>query len=187
MLIGITGTDGAGKGTVVEYLVSRYSFVHYSARAVIIAEIVRRGEDDTSRARLRIIANEMRALYGDDFMVAHNIKKINESHTKHAIIESIRTVAEAKTLKAHGGILLAIDADLQIRFNRVQQRRSETDRVTFEEFVRHEALESHDTDPHGMQKQKVMSLADKHFYNNTDIKTLHDAIDAYMQTQLSGG
>ena len=34
-IIGITGTMGAGKGTVVEYLVAKHGFKHYSARSVL--------------------------------------------------------------------------------------------------------------------------------------------------------
>jgi dephospho-CoA kinase len=33
MIIGITGTDGAGKGAVVDYLVAQKGFTHYSGRA----------------------------------------------------------------------------------------------------------------------------------------------------------
>ena len=41
--IGITGTLGAGKGTIVDYLVQNRGFVHYSVRAFLIEEIKRRG------------------------------------------------------------------------------------------------------------------------------------------------
>ena len=33
--IGITGTLGAGKGTIVDYLIEKRGFVHYSVRAFI--------------------------------------------------------------------------------------------------------------------------------------------------------
>ncbi|MDB5189224.1 MAG: Dephospho-CoA kinase, partial [Parcubacteria group bacterium] len=36
MLIAITGTNGSGKGAVVEYLVSQKGFSRYTARAVIL-------------------------------------------------------------------------------------------------------------------------------------------------------
>ena len=41
--IGITGTLGAGKGTIVDYLVKNRGFVHYSVRAFITEEIKKRG------------------------------------------------------------------------------------------------------------------------------------------------
>ncbi|HEX3095769.1 MAG TPA: AAA family ATPase, partial [Patescibacteria group bacterium] len=47
IIIGITGTAGSGKGTVVEYLVSKYGFKHYSARGFITEELVRRNLPET--------------------------------------------------------------------------------------------------------------------------------------------
>ena len=34
-IIGITGTLGAGKGTIVDYLVQKKGYVHYSVRSFI--------------------------------------------------------------------------------------------------------------------------------------------------------
>jgi dephospho-CoA kinase len=165
MLIGITGTDGAGKGTLVNYLVTQKGFTHYSAREIWIEELASRGIEPT-RANMRLIANEMREKFGNDFLVTYYLKKIQEDGTQNAIIESIRAVTEAETLKAHGGILIAIDADQTIRYARVQDRRSETDKVSFEQFIAHEDLEANDPNPHGMQKQKVIKMADYVILNN---------------------
>lgn len=181
MLLGITGTDGSGKGSVVEYLVSRHGFVHYSARGLILDEIRRRGIEDTSRAQMRTIANDMRSLYGDDYIVTHNLKKIAEEGTQNAIIESLRAVAEAEALKKAGGILIAVDADQKIRYERVQGRRSETDKVSFEEFAAHEELEANDPDPHGMQKRKVMAMADHTIINNIGREELHREVEQLLR------
>ncbi len=183
MLLGITGTDGAGKGTVVEYLVKKKGFAHYSARAIWIEELTKRGEEPT-RANMRLVANEMREKYGNDFLVTYYLQKIKEDGTDKEIIESIRTVAEAETLKANGGILIAVDADEKIRYARVQKRRSETDRVTFEQFKAHEELEAHDPNPHGMQKQKVIAMADYKIMNNSSVEDLNSAIDSTLSKLL---
>ncbi len=180
MLLGITGTDGAGKGTVVNYLVKNKGFAHYSARAIWIEELTKRGEEPT-RANMRLVANEMREKYGNDFLVTYYLQKIQEDGTDKEIIESIRTVAEATTLKANGGILVAVDADEKIRYARVQARRSETDKVTFEQFKAHEELEAHDPNPHGMQKQKVIAMADYKIMNDGSVSELYQKIDALFE------
>lgn len=41
-IIGITGTIGAGKGTVVEYLQKVHGFTHFSARSVLNEMIAER-------------------------------------------------------------------------------------------------------------------------------------------------
>lgn len=180
MIIGITGTDGSGKGTVVDYLVVEKGFTHYSARAIWIEEINRRGIE-TTRANMRIVANEMRAEHGNDFLITYYFRKIYEEGTQNAIIESIRAVDEAITLKKNGGILIAVDADQKLRYERVKERRSESDTVSFEQFVAHEALESDDPDPHGMQKSKVIAMADYVITNNGTLGELHEKIETVFQ------
>jgi dephospho-CoA kinase len=178
MIIGITGTDGAGKGAVVEYLVSQHNFTHCSARALITEEITRRGLP-VDRAQMRLVANDLRRQHGNDYVVTQYLQQYVESE-QDLVIESIRALAEAETLKHEGGILLAIDADQQLRYERISARQSESDRVTFEAFVAHEALEMNDTDPNGMQKAAVMASADVTIMNNGPLAELHAAVDAFL-------
>ena len=165
MMIGITGTDGGGKGTVVEYLVEQKRFVYCSARALWVDEINKRGLE-VNRANMRIVANDLRATHGDDFLITEYQRRTNFDSTKNYVIESIRATAEVATLKKYGGILWAVDADQHARYERIQLRASGTDKISFEEFVAHETLEMNDPDPHGMQKAKVIAMADHIFYNN---------------------
>lgn len=58
MIIGITGTNGAGKGTVVEHLTQK-GFSHFSVRDFIIEEIVRRGMP-VNRDSANIVGNDLR-------------------------------------------------------------------------------------------------------------------------------
>jgi dephospho-CoA kinase len=182
MIIGITGTDGAGKGTVVQYLVDRYGFTHYSSRAIIVSHIPEGVV--VTRNQMRLTANELRARFGNDFLVTQAIERMKVEGVTRAVVESIRALAEADTLKRAGGVLVAVDAEQVIRYARVQERRSESDKVTFEEFVHHEALEKDDPDPHGMQKAAVMALADYTFLNNGTVAELQTAIDAFIEPRL---
>ena len=176
MILGITGTDGAGKGTVVEYLVEKKGFTHFSARAIWI-ELLQDRHMETNRANMRLIANEMREKYGNDFLITYYLEKIRKEKTPRSIIDSLRAVAEVDTLKAHGGLLIAVDAEQTVRYARIQERNSETDQVSFTEFAAHELLEANDPNPHGMQKQKVLLMADVTLMNNGSIKDLHTAVE----------
>jgi len=180
MLIGITGTDGAGKGTVVDYLVRKHGFVHYSARELLLEEIKKRGQEVT-RNNLRLTANALRKEHGDDVIVRIGIDRMEAEGADKAIIESIRALAEETTLKAEGGILLAVDADPKTRYQRISGRKSASDLVSFEEFTKQENLEMNDSDPHGMQKAKVMQAADFTIKNNASTKVLGEAIEDFLK------
>jgi len=180
MLLGITGTDGSGKGTVVEYLVKEKGFTHYSSRTFILEHIDKEGFPRT-RNQMRLTANKLRARHGDAFVVKQAYEKALEDGKEYVVIESLRAVAEADFLKGKGGVLIAVDADVKLRYKRVQERRSESDMVTFEEFVAHEALEAEDPDPHGMQKLKVIQMADYIVLNNGTLEELHTQIEEVLQ------
>jgi dephospho-CoA kinase len=179
IIIGVTGTDGAGKGTVVDYLVNQNGFALYHARALLLAEIERQGLPPT-RASMRIAGNYLRSQHGNDYVVTHFLAQAKETGDQKIAIDSLRTIAEATTLKAHGGILLAVDADQHLRYERVQARRSSSDQVTFEQFKEQEDLENNDPDPHGMQKRKVIAMADYVIQNDGTLEALHQKIDEVL-------
>jgi dephospho-CoA kinase len=178
MIIGITGTDGAGKGTVVEYLVAK-GFTHYSSRDLLLAAVISAGIIPT-RNELRLMGNKMRCEQGDDVIVRKALQEIETNNIKHAVVESVRTLAEAKALQAKRAILLAVDADVALRYQRVQGRRSEKDKVTLEQFVAQEELEKNDTDPHGMQKAKVIEMANYTIFNNGSREDLEVEIEKFL-------
>ena len=179
MIIGITGTDGAGKGTVVEYL-KENDFVHYSSRDFLVKEIKKQGLEVT-RNEMRLMGNKMRAAHGNEFIAKRAYELIRENNVKNAVVESIRAQAEAEYIKKHGGILLAVDADPIIRFKRVQARRSESDQVDYKTFLAHEELEKNDPDPNGMQKAKVMEMADYTILNNGTITELLESAKQLLE------
>ncbi len=184
MIIGITGTDGSGKGSVVSYLVSKYGFVHYSSRDLIMEEVKKCGLE-ANRANARIVGNAMRREGGADIIVRRALEKMAKDKAENAVIESIRAVKEAETLRQAGGILLATDAPAEVRYKRIVGRGSDTDKVSFEDFLKHEALEMDDPDPCGMQKAKVMKMADYTIANNQSISKFHAIVDDLF-TKISG-
>ena len=180
MIIGITGTDGAGKGEVVKYLTEQHNFIHYSARALITEAVKDRGLEP-SRKNFRLTANDLRRQHGNDFIVKETFKKIVAEGAMNAVIESIRTTAETETLKKEGGILIAVDADQALRYRRIKKRQSESDHISLAEFKQQEELEMNDPDPNGMQKAAVMAVADHTIINDGTLATLHKKIEQTLK------
>jgi dephospho-CoA kinase len=174
LLIGITGTMGAGKGTIVSILVERYAFVHYSARAFLIKEIERRVLP-VNRDSMIEVSNDLRTKHGADYMIRTLHAQAKEDGC-NAIIESVLTTGEAQYLKEQGALLIAIDADRRVRYERITSRQSETDRVSFEKFMEQEERKMHSDDPSKHNVAGVMALADIHLMNNGTIESLESEL-----------
>lgn len=178
-IFGITGTLGAGKGAIVAYLQTK-GFRHYSARAFITEEIKRRGLP-VNRDTMTEVGNSLRKEHGSAYVIESLIKEAEASGSP-AIIESVRTVGEVRALKKKGGILLSVDADPKIRYERVIRRGSETDAISFEKFIADEERESTSEDPGVQNLKKTAALADVRIMNNGTLPSLHRQIDVVFAT-----
>ena len=170
MILGITGTNGAGKGTVVNFLVHHKKFNHFSVRNFLIEEIKRQGLP-VDRPHMREVGNEMRKAHGPGYIAERLMEQALEE-TGNSVIESIRSVGEAEFLKSKGALLWGVDADRKTRYERVLLRQSETDQVSFEQFCIYEDREMVSTQPYDMNVFAVMKMADHIFLNNGTVEEL---------------
>ena len=181
MIIGITGTIGAGKGTIVDYLVKRRGFAHFSARALIVEEIEKRGLP-VSRDSMVAVANDMRRKHSPSW-VAEQLFARAQALEGPAIIESLRTVGEVHKLQEQENfLLLAVDADQKTRFARVQQRKdAQSDDVTFVQFAAQEAREMKNVDPTKQNLAGCIALADHVLRNDGTIEDLHEQVEGVLR------
>jgi dephospho-CoA kinase len=179
MIIGITGTLGAGKGTIVEYLVNNKSFTHYSVRAFLIEEIEKRGLV-VNRDSMASVANDLRAAYSPSY-IADQLHQQAEASGTNSIIESLRTPGEVESLQQKGSFyLLAVDADPKTRYQRIQLRKSETDNISFETFLANEKREMESTDAHKQNLLKCREMADFILNNDGSIEDLNYQIEIIL-------
>ncbi len=179
MTIGITGTIGAGKGAIVDYLKTK-GFKHYSVRDVLLSEIERRGIPPT-RESMQLVADDFRK--NSPGFIAEQLLKEREKFSGNAIIESIRAVGEIDFLrsKAKDFVLLAIDADPKIRYERIYARKSTTDNVTYEHFIEYEKTEFKNTEPWKMNLMACIRQADIVILNNSSLEDLYKEVDKALK------
>lgn len=184
IILGITGTNGAGKGTVADYLKAK-GFGYYSVREFLTMEINKRGLP-VNRDSMIEVANELRQQHGPSYIL-DTLYSLAKQEGNNAVIESIRTVGEVQSLRANGMLLLAVDADPNIRYTRVQFRKSETDNVTFEKFMEDELRESQGDDPGKQNLRHTVALADFKLNNDGTEEELRRQVDAVLEKIKSYG
>lgn len=180
IVIGITGTLGAGKGTIVEYLVREKGFHHFSVRAFLLEKVRELGMPG-NRDSLFLLGNRLRAEHGPAYAVDQLYLKALETGG-NAVIESIRTTGEIASLREKENfVLLAVDADPLQRYERILLRASETDRISYETFLENELRESVSDDPAVQNLKKCIELADHVLMNNGTIGELHDQLNRILK------
>jgi dephospho-CoA kinase len=180
MIIGITGTLGAGKGTIVDYLVHEKGFVHYSVREFLLDEIRKRNMPE-NRDSMVAVANEMRKSNSPSY-ITDRLYLQSLSAGKNAVIESIRTPGEVVSLRNKGHFFLfAVDTDPTARFERIILRDSETDRIDFSTFLANEQREMNSNDQNKQNLAKCREMSDFLFVNNGSITELHQRVEEVLK------
>jgi dephospho-CoA kinase len=180
IIIGITGTLGAGKGTIVEFLVQNKGFDHYSVRTFLLEEIRKRALPE-NRDSMYNLANELRSQFGPSYVTDQLYFEAKESG-RNCVIESIRTPGEIDSLRSRGEFyLFAADARPELRYERIQIRKSETDHITYAEFLENESREMNTSDPNKQNLRKCISMADFIFENNGSVRELKMQVEKALK------
>lgn len=179
IIIGITGTIGAGKGTVVDYLVKAHHYTHFSVRKFLTA-IIEEKKMLLNRDSMVAIANDLRANNSPSYIVEQLYTMAKQSQ-QNCIIESIRTPGEIDALRKLGNFhLLAVDADPHVRYDRIVLRNSETDKISFDTFVDNEKREMTATDPNKQNLSACMNKADFRVENSGSFEELNKQIEEIL-------
>jgi dephospho-CoA kinase len=180
LIIGLTGTFAAGKDTVAEYFEKEKSFEHFSTGA-IVTDIARERGIEPTRDNLRELGNTLRDKYGPDYLSRQAIEK--KAKTDKVVITGLRQPGEIKYLQSLGNFyLIAVDAPIELRFERMQERHRPGDPATIDEMREKEKKEMEASGANAQKIKECMTMADYFIVNDTTIKELNKhAEEIYRQ------
>jgi len=182
MIIGLTGKNGSGKTAVSEYLKNR-GFEYHSLSDEIREEIRRRGRE-ISREILIGVGNELREEFGPGVLAERILSNLEKDH--NYVVDSIRNPYEVDVLRRRKDfILMAVEADQPVRFERTRVRAREGAAQTLEQFVEEEARELESENPASQQLNATRQKADLRVTNNGTLDELHRQLDDLLPPLMS--
>lgn len=185
MIIGLTGTHGAGKDTVAQYLLSK------GYTQIVMSDFVRKEvlkcKLPPTRDNFRKIADSIRKERGGGWIADEIVKILKKSSPDNLIINGLRNPEEVNILRRLKDrfLVIAVDAPARVRWERTRTRGRTLDVDTFEKFVENEQAEM-TNDPHMMQIANVMKMADVVIQNDGTVEELYRKVDAVL-AKFSGG
>jgi dephospho-CoA kinase len=188
-IIGLSGTNGAGKDTVGIFCAEHYNYLFISVTDLLRNEATKRGLP-VEREVLRTISTEWRRQSGLGVLVDKAFNKYEQHKDKYVgvIMASMRNPGEADRIHELGGIVVWIDADPQLRYQRVQSNkadrgRQQEDNKTFDQFIAEEKAEmSSSGDAATLDMLAVKQKSDVFINNSYDnLDTFNKDIEASLQ------
>jgi len=172
-IIGLVGPMASGKGTIAEYLKKekRAEILKFSTP---LRDVLERLHADISRINMQNVSKALRESLGQDLLAKVIAGDVENSNEEIVVVDGIRRWDDIKYLKEKKGfILVAIDADVKIRYERLVKRgENEGDsNKTYEEFLSDHEKETELTIP------EIMKSADKTIDNNGDLENLYNQIN----------
>jgi len=192
-IIGIAGTNGSGKDTAGHFLADHYNYLFISVTDMLRDELTKRGLPP-SRENMRNLSAEWRRENGLAVLIDEAIKAYQQvgdnSKYNGLVVASLRNPGEAKRIHELDGLVLWVDADPRVRYQRIQAnflsrglQRAVDDKKTFEQFIVEEAAEmQHSGDAATLSMSVVKAQADLELLNNSsDMATFTNEIERVLK------
>lgn len=167
-IVGIAGTSGAGKDTLGELLAELSGYKFVSVSDILREELTKQGIPH-ERENMRALSSQWHRDFGPGNLSRRTIEayvEVEESEGhKGLAIGSIRRPSEVKVIQDEGGVVIWVDADRKLRYNRIQSanRGRDEDSATFEDWCKDEDTEMippKDDDGSALNMSGVRDIAD---------------------------
>ncbi|MBN1923485.1 MAG: dephospho-CoA kinase [Nanoarchaeota archaeon] len=177
-VIGLCGSIGAGKDVVSKYLVSKYGYFQVTVGDVVREAMKKRGIEVT-REKSDAFSQEMRDEHGAEYWIGQCVEKVKRENIKKAVIDGVRLPSDHDVIRKAFGkdyILLKVDADPMIRFQRLQSRGRSDLPKNLDHFKKQE-----DGQNKMFKLDQTFKMASAVIDNSGTLKQLYSNIDKVMK------
>ena len=183
MIIGLTGRNASGKGSVADIL--KQLGYTYDSLSDVIREEIRASGGEVSRRTLIETGNRLRGEFGAGVLAERILQRIDaqlrDSKRQGFVVDSFRNPQEVVLFRRRPEfILLCVEARDAVRFERLRTRGREEDPKTLEEFRRLEVAED-SSSPVAQQLAETGALADRRIANDDTLDGLAARLEALVR------
>lgn len=173
LIIGAIGPIGSGKDTILQIIFETFDFEIISI-GDIVRELTKERGLGCTRENLQQTSLMYFNKYGRDFFPKKAIEIIEKNGYENVCISGIRTCRDVEVLKSQYGnkfILIDVEADKNIRFNRLKNRNEERDPKNYSEFLYQDDSEEK------FQLSKAIQLSDYTIDNKGSLEDLKNDLN----------
>ncbi len=178
IILGLTGENASGKGTVAEYLVKKYKVKQFRF-SKILDDILDRISLPHSRYNESHLAMSLRELFGYDILAQVLTKDIVKEKLKLSLVDGMRFKNEYKLFKTIPGFkLIYVTAPVEMRYEKAKKRgeKPNEDTLTLQQFKKIEKTSRNEKDIPSLGK-----LADFRIDNTGTKQELYRKVDEIMK------
>lgn len=170
-VIAIVGKIGVGKDEAAKYLSTKLNWPIFQISSPLKEEVKKRGLE-LNRENIQKIGIEFAQKYGDDYIARLAL----ESCDKNLVVSGPRQLGQIEYFKKNSRfIMIHINADDQLRFQRVTDRKSVSEATTLKSFIRDEREK--DVSGPVQRVEDCIKLADWEVTNNATLDKLFGQLD----------
>ena len=182
IVLGLTGKNASGKGTVAEIL-KKKNFTYHSLSDSLRDELKTLKKEET-RENLIDIGNKLRVKGGPGVLADKLMPKLNTENNH--IVDSIRNPLEVISLRKETLLrrffLISVDANSKLRYDRLCSRGRIGDTDSWEKFVEQEKKEENNDDPNKQQLSRTMEMADYSIDNSGTLEELEAQVNRIISS-----
>ncbi len=175
-IVGLTGRNASGKGEVADFLRRRGFF--YRSLSDVLRDEAQKRNLEASRETLIALGQELREKGGPGVLAKMTIPKLQ---SPISVVDSVRNPEEIRFLRQAGTfLLLAVDAPIELRFERAKQRGRNENAESLEKFKEMEDRE-HSSVNKAQQIDLCLQEADVVILNEGSVEELHQKVENVLK------